>query len=55
MEELSERVLGIIGGYRMGPALNAQELFTKTAPGGLPPDPVPPADRPRAVRESAGA
>ena len=38
-EELSERVLGIIGGYRMGAALNAQDLFTKTIPAPLP-DPV---------------
>jgi hypothetical protein len=38
---LGEMVLGIIGGYRMGTALNAQDLFMKTAPGGaLPPDPV---------------
>jgi hypothetical protein len=40
-QELDERVLGIIGGYRMGTALNAQDLFMKTAPGGaLPPGPV---------------
>ena len=38
--ELGERVLGIIGGYRMGTALNAEELFTKTAPEALPPDTV---------------
>ena len=53
--ELSERVLGIIGGYRMGGALNAQDLFTKTVPGDPPPDLVPLAHRPSAVRESAGA
>ena len=40
-QELGERVLGIIGGYRMGTTLNAQDLFMKTAPGGaLPPDTV---------------
>jgi hypothetical protein len=40
-QELGERVLAIIGGYRMGTALNAQDLFMKTAPAGaLPPDPV---------------
>ena len=39
-QELSERVLGIMGGYRMRTALNAQDLFMKTAPGALPPDPV---------------
>ena len=33
-EELSERVIGIIGGYRMGAELNAQDLFTKTCPRG---------------------
>jgi hypothetical protein len=49
-EELSERVRGIIGGYQMGAALNAQDLFTKTVPGTPPPDPVPPARPSRAVR-----
>ena len=39
-QELGERVLGIIDGYRMGTAFNAQDLFIKTAPGALPPDPV---------------
>jgi hypothetical protein len=39
-EKLSERVLGIIGGYRMGNVLNAQDLFRKTAPGAPLPDPV---------------
>ncbi len=39
-QELGERVLGLIGGYRMGTALNAQDLFTKTAPGAPTPDPV---------------
>ena len=33
-QELSERVLGIIGGHRMGTVLNAQDLFMKSAPGG---------------------
>jgi hypothetical protein len=40
-QELSERVLGIIGGHRMGTVLNAQDLFMKSAPGAPPPDPVP--------------
>ena len=40
-QELSERVLGIIGGHRMGTVLNAQDLFTKGSPGAPPPDAVP--------------
>ena len=31
-DALSETVMRIIGGYRMGVQLNAQDLFTKTAP-----------------------
>jgi hypothetical protein len=30
-ETLSERVMGMIGGYHMGAQLNAQDLFTKSA------------------------
>jgi hypothetical protein len=36
-QELSERLLGIIGGYAMGTALDAQDLM-RTAPGALAPD-----------------
>ena len=39
-QELSERLLGILGGYAMGTALDAQDLFMKTAPGAPPPDGV---------------
>ena len=39
-QELSERLLGIIGGYAMGTAFDAQDLYMKTAPGALPPDSV---------------
>jgi len=31
-EELSGDVLGLIGAYRMGAALNAQDLYLKNAP-----------------------
>jgi hypothetical protein len=44
-QELGERLLGLIGGYRMGVALNAQDLFTKTTPESPPPAPVIAADR----------
>ena len=44
-QELGERLLGLIGGYRMGAALNAQDLFTKTTPESPPPAPVIAADR----------
>ena len=44
-QELGERLLGLIGGYRMGVALNAQDLFTKTTPESPPPPPVIAADR----------
>lgn len=37
-EELSGSVLGLINAYRMGPALDAQDLFPrKTAPEAPPP------------------
>ncbi len=39
-QELGERVKGLIGGYRMGTALNVQDLITKTATGTPPPAPV---------------
>jgi hypothetical protein len=39
-EELGERVLELIGGYRMGTTLKPQDLFTKTAAGAPPPDTV---------------
>ena len=48
-QELGERVLGIIGGYRMGTALNAQDLFTKTAPEALPSDTVLAGDERRTL------
>ena len=31
-QELSERLLGLIGAYEMGAALNAQDLHINTAP-----------------------
>jgi hypothetical protein len=40
-ETLSERVMGMIGGYRMGAQLNVQGLFTKTAARATSPDTVP--------------
>ena len=36
-EELSGSVLGIIDAYRMGAALDAQDLYLKTAPEAPPP------------------
>jgi hypothetical protein len=48
-QELGERVLRIIGGYRMGTALNAQDLFMKTGPGAVPQDPVLAGDERRAL------
>jgi hypothetical protein len=36
-EELSGNVLGLIGAYRMGAALNAQDLYLKNAPKAPPP------------------
>jgi|GEM_PF-2743457 hypothetical protein len=48
-QELGERVLGLIGGYRMGAALDAHDLFMKTPPGAPPPDPVPAGDDRRTV------
>ena len=47
--ELGARVMGLIGGYRMGAALNAQDLFTKTATGTTPPDPVLTGDERRTL------
>ena len=38
--ELSGRVLGIIGAYGMGPAVDAHDLYPKTAATGPPPKPV---------------
>ena len=32
-QELSERLLGLIGAYEMGAALDAQDLHINTAPG----------------------
>ena len=40
MEELSGRVLGIIGAYRMGAVLDARELDMKPAPAARAPEPV---------------
>ena len=37
-QELSERLLGLIGGYEMGAALNAEDMYMKTAPGASAPD-----------------
>jgi hypothetical protein len=48
-QELGERVMGLIGGYRMGTALNAQDLFTKTAAGAPPQDPVLAGDERRTL------
>ena len=36
IEELSGRVLGIIGAYGMGVSLNPTELYVKTAPAAPP-------------------
>lgn len=41
IEELRGRVLGIIGAYGMGVSVNPRELYLKTAPAALPPQPVP--------------
>ena len=35
-QELSERLLGLIGAYEMGAALDAQDLHINTAPERLP-------------------
>ena len=40
LEELSARVLGIIGAYEMGAALEARKLNPKIAPAATPPQPV---------------
>lgn len=42
IEELNGRVLGIIGAYGMGVALDARDLYlkTKTVPAAPPPEPV---------------
>ena len=37
-EELDGSVLGIIDAYRMGAALDAQDLYLKTAPEAPPPE-----------------
>ena len=47
--ELGEKVLGIIGGYQMGAALNAEELFTKTAPEAMPSNTVLAGDERRTL------
>lgn len=39
-EEMSGRVLEIIGAYRMGAALDARNLYLKATPGAPPPEPV---------------
>jgi hypothetical protein len=44
IEELHGRVLGIIGAYGMGVALDPRELYLKTAPAAAPPEPVPVLD-----------
>ena len=40
IEELSGRVLGIIGAYEMGTALDARDLDLKNTPTAPPPEPV---------------
>jgi hypothetical protein len=40
IEELSGRVLGIIGAYEMGAALDARDLDPKNTPAALPPEPA---------------
>ena len=40
VEELSGRVLGIIGAYGMGTALDTRDLNVSTAPIAPPPEPV---------------
>ena len=47
-QELGARVMGLIGGYRMGTALNAQDLITKAATGTPPPAPALAGDERRA-------
>jgi hypothetical protein len=48
-QELGERVMGLIGSYRMGTALNTQNLFTKTATGAPLPNPILTGDEPRTL------
>ena len=44
-QELSKKVLGLLGGYRMGAALDARDLYTKTL-AGVQDTPPPPQHKP---------
>lgn len=53
-EQLSGRVLGIIGSYGMAAALDARDLYLKTAPEAVPPSGIPVDGNARNGRNHAG-